>query len=198
MYKEYIISQKDDKIDNLSKKIDEQSKEIQELLGYARHTNDRLCNVEEELEDTASKLEDTTSKLEDTASKLEDTITDLSVVQDKLEIAVVDRAVKPKSSGKINQIAILKSDTKYYIICGQATYVKSAIRRKESDYSVSKIIDNVPNSIYLFDHIKKYFKDKIKCTLRFIRLLTITELEFLNDIESLFNGRKNIDLTIKP
>lgn len=144
MYKNNLLNQKDDKIDTClkeinkqSKKIDEQGKQIAELLNYSK---------------------DATAELIKTSDNLECTMSNLAVVQDKLEIAVEDRAVKPYDNSKVNQIAVLRSITNsnsYYITCGQKVNVDRAIRLRSKEYILVNTIDKVPNSIYLFDHIKK-------------------------------------------
>jgi phage anti-repressor protein len=200
-YKEYIISQKDDKIDTLIKKVDNQSieinemkqininqtKQIEELLQNSRETNEKLDNVEEELVTTSNNLETTMS--------------DLSIVQDKLDIAVEDRAVKPYDKNKVNQIAILKNietDDVYYITCGQKGSIDRAIKLRHKTHIKIDTIELVPNSIYLFDHIKKQLGPKIKTVSRSIQLIDISESDFIDEIKSLFDGRKSIDLSKKP
>ena len=90
------------------------------------------------------------------------------------------------------------NNNEYYIACGQASYIRKTIKLKIANHKLIKTIDKVPNSIYLFDHIKKYFDSKILSKSRNITLKTITESEFIDEIESLFDGRKDIDVTVKP
>lgn len=186
-YKEYIISQKDDKIDTCLKEIqllkesnNDQTKQIQELLRYSK---------------------DTAAELIRTSDNLECTMSNLSVVQDKLEIAVEDRAVKPYDSNKVNQIAVLRSKENskmYYITCGQKVNVDRAIRLRSKDYDLVTTIDKIPNSIYLFDHIRKQLDCRVKTSIRNIHLISITEDILLDEIQSLFDGRKNVDLSRRP
>jgi hypothetical protein len=180
MYKNYIISLKDDKINELTKIVNNQSKKIDELLEQSKETNERLSDVEDILEET--KI-------------------DLTTVQDKLDIAVEDRAIKPYDKNKINQIAILKSleyTNRYYLTCGQKINVNRVIKRKEKTYINIDNINDVPNSIYLCGHIKKQFGSKVTAINRLFQLNTISEEVFIDEIHSLFDGRKYIDFNKKP
>ena len=179
LYREQI-REKDDNIKRLESKIDDQTLQIKELLANSKETNDRLSDVEDLLEDTK---------------------VDLSIVQDKLEIAVEDRAVKPFDKSKVNQIGILVSTentNKYYMTCGQKSSVDRVIKRKDKTHKLVDTIDGIPNSIYLFDHVKKQLDSKAKVISRTIQLITIDEPTFLDEIRSLFDGRRNIDLSKRP
>ena len=186
-YKEYMLSQKDNKIIMLEQ-------QIQELIGHSKETKKEL-NV------TKDRLSDIEEELNETSDRLDTTIVDLSVMQDKLSISVEDRAIKPFDKNKVNQIGILKSntdDTIFYLTCGQKSNVDRAIRLRHKTHSVIDMINNVPNSIYLFDHIKKQIEDNIKSSNRTIKLIKIDQFTFIDTIKSLFDGRRNIDLTTKP
>lgn len=174
------IKEKDDNISRLERKIDE-------LLANSRQTMDNLNNVEDALINTTDNLECTMVKL--------------SIVQDKLDIAVEDRAVKPFDKNKINQLAILRSNTidgMYYLTCGQKASVDRAIRLRLRTHTSIEVIDKVPNSIYLFDHIKNELGARVKIISRSIQLNCITELTFIDEIKALFDGRRDIDLSKKP
>ena len=83
----------------------------------------------------------------------------------------------------------------YYVGCGQSTYMKRLKREKKETHTV---INAVPNSIYLFDHIKKYLDIRVKVSGRNITLYSIDEYRFVDEVKSLFDGRREIDLTVKP
>ena len=193
-YDTFIIPQKDDKIDELIKKVDTlcienktKTKQIEELITNSKETHDRLTDVEDELVSTSTNLEITMSAL--------------SIVQDKLDISVEDRAVKPFDKNKINKIVILKSiedDNIYYLTCGQKDSVNRATRIRSKSHTRIDTIESVSNSIYLFGHIKKELDGKAKVVGRIIELISIDGPTFIDEIKSLFDGRRIIDLTKKP
>jgi len=194
VYQNYMLSRKDDKIDELMKKVDNQSDQIKEQSGQIKEQS-------EQIKELISSSRETTERLSDVEDILEDTKVDLSVVQDKLEIAVEDRAIKPYDKSKVNQIGILRSlekDKRYYLTCGQKDSVVRSIKRKNYSHVHIDTIDEVPNSIYLFDHIKKQLGSKAKAISRSIQLISIDEPSFIDEIRSLFDGRRNVDLTKRP
>jgi len=196
----YIISlrekmqEKDNCILQLQKEMKQQTEKIDELLKNSRESQERLTVTE-------GRLSDVEDELVTTSDNLDSTMASLSVVQDKLEIAVEDRAIKPYDKSKINQIGILKSkehNKMYYLTCGQKDSVCRAIRLRYRTHILIDTIDGVPNSIYLFDHIKKHLGSKAKAISRSMQLISIDELTFIDEIRSLFDGRRNIDLTKRP
>jgi hypothetical protein len=176
-----------------TKTLEEQNKKIDKILGHTER-------IEEQLYETNNILEVTNDILDGTNETLDEVVSDLSVVQTKLGISVEDRAIKPKSKSKVNQLVVMQSndDTKLlYITCGQKCNVTRQVNSK-IDYKVIKIINNVPNSIYLFDHIKKYFKNRITTKSRYITLVSINADKFIDETLTLFNYRTDIDLTRRP
>ena len=164
-------------------------------------TQTTLTNTQNSLEETQDRLADVEEELADTTDRLDNTINDLSVVQDKLNVSVEDRAVKPFDKNKINKLVVLKSliyEDAYYITCGQRDSVTRAVRLRQKTYTKIDMIDFVPNSIYLFDHIKHQLDSKIKVSGRSIKLVKIDKAGFIDKIKSLFDGRLKIDLSKKP
>jgi phage anti-repressor protein len=200
-YDQYLLSQKDDKIDTLIKKVDTQSIEINEMKQINISQSKRIDELLQRSEYTQDKLDNIEEELVTTSNNLESTMSDLSIMQDKLNIAVEDRAVKPYDKNKVNHIAILKnieSDTIYYLTCGQKSSIDRAIKLRHKTHIKIDTIELVPNSIYLFDHIKKQLGSKVKTVSRSIQLINISESDFIDEIKSLFDGRKEIDLSKKP
>jgi len=160
---------------------------------------DRL--TKEELKETRERLSTTEERLSDVEDKLDETQVDLSVVQDKLDISVEDRAVKPIDKNKVNRIAILRSiedSNIYYLTCGQRDSVQRVIKRKEDTHILIETICDVPNSIYLFDHVKNALGSNAKAFKRVVKLIKIDQFTFIDIIKSLFDGRRNIDLSKRP
>lgn len=184
-----------------AEQIEKQNKQIQELIGYAKEAKTEISDVKVRLTVVETSLDIVEEEIIDTTDLLDNTIVELSVVQDKLDIAVEDRAVKPKTISKINQIGILSSkldDNLLYVTCGQKSSVSKVIRLKNRSHNCEEIISNIPNAIYLFDHMKKIFGSKVNIVSRNVKLVTIDKKEFIDGIKSLFDGRRNIDLTKKP
>jgi chromosome segregation ATPase len=201
MYKDYVISLRDDNIKAQQKMIDDMNIQIQELLNNSRNSQERLTVVEEDLSETKEELASVEEELDVTNTTLEKTITDLSVVQTKLGISVEDRAVKPRKASKVNQIGILRSNLDnsiLYLTCGQKSSVDRAIRLKSKSHMLVDTIDKVPNSIYLFDHIRKEFGSEVNIMSRIIKLVSVDESNFLRRLRLLFDERRNIDFTKKP
>lgn len=175
-------------------RIDDLSRQVQELLAESRDARNRLTASE-------TRLSDVEDELVNTSDNLESTMVSLSIVQDKLEIAVEDRAVKPFDKSKVNQIAILRSkeyNNMYYLSCGQKDSVNRATRLRHKSHALVDTILDVPNSIYLFDHVKKQLGTRVTAISRTFQLISIDEPNFLDEIHSLFDGRRNVDLTKRP
>lgn len=197
----YIIGQKDTRIDELINEVRSLRDDNREMMNRLDTTNTLLNTTQTTLEETKDRLSNVEEELADTSDKLDNTINDLSIVQDKLDISVEDRAVKPFDKNKINKLVILKSliyENAYYITCGQRDSVARAVRLRQKTYTKIDMIDFVPNSIYLFDHIKHQLKTNIKVSGRSIKLVKIDENGFIDTIKSLFDGRLKIDLNKKP
>jgi phage anti-repressor protein len=207
MYSEHLLKQKDDNITKLSKDIEELKALNMKVLGNTEdikselhETKNMLTITNNILEVTNDILDGTNDKLDDTNDTLDDIVLDLSVVQTKLGISVEDRAVKPRTRSKVNQLVVMQSvsnELELYITCGQKYHVNKQVNAK-TGYKVIKTINNVPNSIYLFDHIKKEFKGRITTKSRYVTLVTIRAEAFTDEVQTLFDGRTNVDLTKRP
>lgn len=177
----------DDDVSRLEQRIDEHAVQIAELSVISKQADDRLNNI--------------TDRLINITDKLESTMAALSVVQDKLDIPIEDRISKPFDKNKIYQVAILRSNTvdnMYYLTYGQKANIDRAVRLRLCTHKLIEVINNVPYSIHLFDHVKKQLGSKAKAINRSIQLHSIDEATFIDEIKALFNGRRNVDLSKKP
>ena len=191
---EKLLIVKDDKINNLEKKIDmiiENNNKLLEdnkntklindkLLKYAEKSNNKLDEIYEELELTNEKL--------DTSDKT------LNIVSKKLNIAVEDRVVSPKETNTIEYFIVMynsNSDYQYYIIRGQKRYIKT---KKDKLYGFEEIkqIVCVPNSTTLWNLMKEKLQNNIDYCGNKLNLINITQENFINKIETIYNERKNI------
>jgi hypothetical protein len=200
MYNEHLLKQKDDNITKLSKDIERLTALNMKVLDNTETIKEQLCVTNNMLEITTDILDGTNDKLDETSDILEEVVLDLSVVQTKLGISVEDRAVKPRTRSKVNQLIVMQSvsnELELYITCGQKYHVAKQVSSKTS-YKVIKTINDVPNSIYLFDHIKKEFKGRITTKSRYVTLVTIRADAFTDEVQTLFDHRTKIDLTKRP
>ena len=191
---EKLLIVKDDKINNLEKKIDmiiENNNKLLEdnkntklindkLLKYAEKSNNKLDEIYEELELTNEKL--------DTSDKT------LNIVSKKLNIAVEDRVVSPKETNTIEYFIVMynsNSEYQYYIIRGQKRYIKT---KKDKLYGFEEIkqIVCVPNSTTLWNLMKEKLQNNIDYCGNKLNLINITQEDFINKIETIYNERKNI------
>ena len=198
-----LLIVKDDKISNLEKKIDmiiENNNKLLEdnkntklindkLLKYAKNSNDKLDETLEKLTETYEELELTNEKL-DTSDKT------LNIVSKKLNIAVKDRVVSPKETNTIEYFIVMynsNSDYQYYIIRGQKRYIKT---KKDKLYGFKEIkqIVCVPNSITLWNLMKEKLQNNIDYCGNKLNLINITQENFINKIETIYNERKNISV----
>ena len=83
------------------------------------------------------------------------------------------------------------SDYQYYIIRGQKRYIKT---KKDKLYGFEEIkqIVCVPNSTTLWNLMKEKLQNNIDYCGNKLNLINITQEDFINKIETIYNERKNI------
>ena len=212
LYKDKLLSMKDDKIDELSR-------DIKELLNRSDKVLNTLTDVKEELQDVKEELIETNTILSDTNVKLDVVLEDRVMIKDVL----------PR---QLQTFLILKTDNeKYKIVYGSNTYINSEIKKiystkfdqlqqnkikklnkKLTDYerelAIKRInreiikyllnqyttlkLEKVPNTYYLRELIRKKL---IGCTFTnsYMTLIDKTEENMKTDILNIYEERKKQD-----
>jgi len=85
------------------------------------------------------------------------------------------------------------TEYKYYIIRGQKRYINKKMEQLEG-YTEIKKLEQVPNASTLWNYVKEELKDNMDCCGNKLNLINIKELDFLINIDEIYNKRKNIIL----
>lgn len=150
--KEDIIQEKNDKID--------------ELLQLGRQQEERSKRQEEMLRSLGVHLEDVACQNNELLEKVDDQNEKLDVIQNKLDIAVEDRAPQPKKTNKRERFILLKRNDphfKYYTIRAQDVNARIAIKRQRTLFTEVEILMDIhchPNSKTLYVRVKEDLKEK--------------------------------------
>lgn len=145
MYKDYIISQKDDKIDALIA----ETREIKQL-------NLELLSQNKDIKEDLSTLIDFSV---DQAEQNE-------LSESKIKTVIVDRINKPDNKNDIEQLLLFTYKDSYYVVRDTLSYIKTKYRSltsvsypKESktEYILLKHFKDVPNSRHLFRVLKERY-----------------------------------------
>ena len=165
LYKEKILSMKDDKIDLLlkenkeqTKKMDEQTKQIQKLLGYAKDTNEKLDETKDQLEDVQIQLDDAKDERDEIHDKIED-------IKDIFK-DVSDRSVPNQEDDvKRSEFVLLQSktnDNEFTFMRGIQSYNDSRLNKKyANEYNIIKREFNA-NPVQLYNSLKENVKKEYK------------------------------------
>lgn len=138
-------------------------------------------------------LEESKDELELTNEKLDTTDKTLNIVANKLNIAVIDRVVQPIKKSITEYFIVMKNDNmsyKYYIIRGQL-YIKSK-QEKLNDFIEIKRLTGVPNASILWNKMKEQMKTQLDYNGNKLNIINISENEFLNKIQEIYDERKHI------
>ena len=160
-HKNQTIALKDDKIEELTaliRKMDMRSRET-EIRFDAKL--DELLDKNNELLDKNNELLDTTGQQ----------TVQIETIQNKLGIAVQDRAPLPRQSHKQERFVFVKRTKKingstppyvYYAIRAQDTGVKTSLRTQKAMYNIEILLDLQchPNSKTLYNRIKEDLIEK--------------------------------------
>ena len=188
------ISDQFNQINELIKKTDNQNLKIDELLKYSKKAEKQNRKLEQKLDDTNETLGDIKEELTDTNKKL-------GYACKKLDVAVEDRSPKTEEHDKYESIAILKCTKKkalfrYYCIRGQLYHVNKRIKKKtiEEKYEEILRIDDVTNSVNLWNRSKEKLRKKVEYCGNEMNLIEINEDEFINTINIVYDKRKEITI----
>lgn len=121
-------------------------------------------------------------------------IDNLTMMVSDIKRLLKDRAVPPEHEDKTNGIAILKNNNNnsYYIIRRQKKTINKAIKDKVSDgFTPLFNLHEVPNAIYLCDHIFSYLKKnkKISCNRNDFVLTNLSDEDLKEIIIEVFDNR---------
>ena len=145
IYKDYIISQKDDKIDALIA----ETREIKQL-------NLELLSQNKDIKEDLSTLIDFSV---DQAEQNE-------LSESKIKTVIVDRINKPDNKNSIEQLLLFTYKDSYYVVRGTLTYIKTKYRsltnvtypkESQTDYVLLKHFKDVPNARHLFRVLKERY-----------------------------------------
>jgi len=190
------IDKKDNKICSLEEKMNKILEDNREIIERSKKMESQLNETLDKLDITNDKLDDATEELEDVNERLDTTDKNLIKVAKKLDIAVEDRVMKTKRLSTLEYFIIMKNSNteyKYYIIRGQKRYINKKMEQLEG-YTEIKKLEQVPNASTLWNYIKEELKDNIDCCGNKLNLININQLDFLRNIDEIYNKRKNVIL----
>jgi hypothetical protein len=148
-------------------------------------------------------IEDITINLDDIKEELTESNTKLNHACKKLDIAVEDRVPKPDNHNKLEDFILLKSKNKralykYYAIRGQTAYVDRKSKKKITNDNYLELyrINNVANSINLWNRLKEKLKNKVEYCGNELDLIEINKLELLDNIKLVYEKRKDVILSL--
>jgi small-conductance mechanosensitive channel len=176
-----IIKEKDDKIDRL-----------EELITI---TNNKLSKLKSQNSELIDSVEDLKDDNEEIHNKLDITIR-------KLNISTEERVINPNNNQQLENFIIFRSrkkiiDFKYYVIRCQIRNTVSKVKRLEDDkYKNVLEINNITNSIKFWNFIKEKYKNNLVFEGNKFNIINIDWKVLLDNINSSYNNRKNIDLDI--
>jgi len=194
-----IIKEKDDKIDELIKinketnfKLYETSDEVKQLLKLNKRLDKQSRILEDKLNDANFKLDDVKDDLADANNKLELTCK-------KLDIASNKSVPEPSNKYKLEDFVLLKNrnrkmNYRYYAIRAQTKYVNSKVEKMITTKNYKELlrINNVANSVNIWNRLKEKTKNNVEYSGNELKLLTIDDNEFINIINDIYDKRKDI------
>ena len=194
-----IFKEKDNKIDELIKinketniKLSETSNEVKQLLKL----NKRLDKQSRILED---KLNDANFKLDDIKDDLADTNNTLELTCKKLDIASNKSVPEPSNKYKLEDFVLLKNrnrkmNYRYYAIRAQTKYVNNKVEKMITVRNYKELIriNNVANSVNIWNRLKEFTKNKVEYCGNELKLLSIDDSEFIRIINQVYDKRKDI------
>ncbi|CCV02429.1 hypothetical protein IIV31_057L [Armadillidium vulgare iridescent virus] len=161
--KDSIITEKEDKIDELIKlnQLQEEARKEERRKDMEDRKKDR-----EMLRALGVSFEDVKDQNYELLEKVDDQTLKLTTIQNKLEIAVEDRAPQPKRQSKRERFMLIKRndpDFEYYTIRAQDVSAKTALKRQRALFSEVQILMDIhfhPNSKTLYVRVKEDLKGK--------------------------------------
>ena len=221
--KDNKICKLEEKLDKLlednkeTKKSNDETKIINEKLlksnDETKIINEKLLKYNEKILYKLNKLENQNNELENQNNELIDSVEDLKddneeihhkldITIKKLDISTEERVINPNNKQKLENFIIFKSrkkniDFKYYVIRCQIRNTASKVKRLEDDkYKNVLELNNVTNSIKFWNFIKEKYKNNLIFDGNNFNIINIDNKVLLDNINSSYNNRKNIDLDI--
>jgi hypothetical protein len=100
---------------------------------------------------------------------------------------------------KFEDLVLLKSRNKnspyrYYAIRAQTKYVNKKVEKMITQKYYNEIlrIDNVANSVNIWNRFKENLKDQVDYCGNELNLISITEIKFVDMLKEVYDKRKNI------
>jgi hypothetical protein len=189
----YIIKEKDDKIDILQKSVEELIKQNNEILYQSKNTEKHNQTITNKMNDMSENLDDIKEELIDTNIKLNKTCK-------KLNIAVENRVPNTINPNKLECLVVLKiidnNKYKYYAIRGQTDYVRKTVAGYLDNKLNTQLIrfKNVANSVNIWNRLKEQLKKKVKYCGNEMILLKINEEQFIENLNIVYDKRKEISI----
>ena len=185
IHKDYLLKQKDDKIDTLISEI--KGIKEQNIVLMAQNT------------DLNNKVDDLLELSVEEAEQRE-------LLSVQLKTVIVDRINDPNDSSKIEQMVVLKyndlTNTYYYVIRGTVSYVKTKYKiltkqpyhtkQTVTEYIFVREYCNVPNARHLFRALSNN-RNIISSGNKF-EITGITENEALDLIQEVFDKRLTVEI----
>ena len=178
----------------LLNKNDETSKEVNQLLKLNKRLDKHSRILEDKLNDANFKLDDVKDDLADANNKLELTCK-------KIDIASNKSVPEPSNKYKLEDFVLLKNrnrkmNYRYYAIRAQTKYVNSKVEKMitAKNYKELLRINNVANSVNIWNRLKESTKLQVEYCGNELKLLTIDDNEFINIINQVYDKRKDIIL----
>lgn len=160
-------------LDEKEEELQEKNDKINELFLLGKLQEERMIKQEKMLRELGIHLEDVSSQNNELIEKVDEQVEQNAVlnfkidnIQNKLEIAVEDRAPQPKQNLKRERFILLKRNDDhypYYTIRAQDINARSALKRQKNLYNeVSVLLDLTchPNSKTLYVRVKDELKQK--------------------------------------
>jgi hypothetical protein len=189
--KDNVIQEKVDRIDELIKRMDdekeERKKEREELKEQNKRQEKLLQNLGIQMDDAYQQNNELLEKVDD--------------IQQKLDIAVEDRAPQPNPSKKCERFILLRRNDDhypYYTIRAQNVSAKTALRTQRNVYGEITILLDLPyhpNSKTLFVRIKEELKKQgVQFNMCKISLgeSEITEKELIETMRKIDNEKRDV------
>jgi hypothetical protein len=194
---ETIITEKNDKINDLMKMLKEAEKERKADRLLLRSMGINLLDVKNQ---NVELLDQTTELLEE----VQDANTKLTTVQKKLNIAVEDRAPLPSQNRKKERFVLLKrndeEDFPYYAVRGQHSYVQTVLKNQRQLFGKIKILLDFhchPNSKTLFVRIRDSLKRKgvefSNCKISIRDSTTVSEGELVETMKQINDEKLQVE-----
>jgi hypothetical protein len=185
---ETIITEKNDKINDLMKMLKEAEKERKADRLLLRSMGINLLDVKNQNIELLEEVQDTNTKL--------------TTVQKKLNIAVEDRAPLPSQNKKKERFVLLKrndeEDFPYYAVRGQHYYVQTVLKNQRQLFGEIEILLDFhchPNSKSLFVRIRDNLKRKgvefSNCKIS-IRDSSVSEGELVETMKQINDEKLNV------